>query len=495
MGDSKEQSQVDELKNVFEELREIDSSALPLVKEAIDYVKGKSFLTGHGAFTDTLIPEEGDADARRKMQRTLPMLPDNGLVDPDRRRLIWAAIGGGMVGTMTGVLSDLVTNAITRPDVFRDSFVRKVLGLHSNRRALKLWHDELLREGRTDECEFIDAIASHGEGFWEADQAIAWIERVEGDERLSDFSRKYLQINWANHHRYLGQTRDAFDLMATFPPLPSDNIQLNALAINQKYMNKHLALGGVEEYQTHVPMLNLELSQAMQSELGIDAASLSLDSFRSAEQISVECLCLKGWFFMNQCISARSEAEAMSALEIIDRYRSMLVQLFVRRAYEQGDDWMAVRLSGEAISNYARIAPIAWAQGWSRVLHHCFRAFYSEEEVTDAFELAAFKQYHKDELKYLRSPLWIQIALVKSMDDEVMDGSGSVTLAELLPATERYDIRHHTVLQRTLDALRVAFGRDPTAINELNTLFSVDDHLMIECVKQMLQRRGSYHSI
>lgn len=196
--------------------------------------------------------------------------------------------------------------------------------------------------------------------------------------------------------------------------------------------------------------MNDDLTRDMKAKLDVDAVSMSVSSFEHARSISVECVALKGLFLMNGCIASGTEAEALEALDLIDQFRRRVVSTLVELEISNDRHWMAVRLYGEAVWNYGRIAPIAFLRGWNRVLERCFDAFYNPDTAQNSSEASVMEDYHHTEGTELRSPIWIQMALIRAMHDQIASQTGAQSLQRLLPQDRQFKIRRHSELQRGL---------------------------------------------
>ncbi len=451
-------------------------------------------MTEFGAFTDVLAPKGQDSELRREAQVLVATLPDSGQVDLGRRKSILSILGLGAMsvagGALSGTLGSLATHELLKPDTYSESFIREILRLHSNRPELWTWRDNLMQAGRAEEAELISVLAVHGEGFWDAFSSISRLRELIDHSNISSFSRAYLEVNYATHHRYLGLTHQAFALHERFDEFSTDDRQLNTLLLNHKHMNRHLTLGDVANFPAGISEDNHALAEAMIDKLGVDPASMDAASFSHAKDVSVECVALKGLYLMNICIASKSEHEALGALDLLDQYRKQLVSSLIAPEVANGRERMAVRIYGEAIWNYGRIAPVAFLKQWDRVLERCLDAFYDADLTGSASEKAVMDNFQKVESQELRSPIWVQMALIRSMRDEILHGTGSLSLIELLPRERRFKIRHHSGLQRSLDAMNFAFGDDPKLVSSLNSLASIESPLLLACVREMVNRRG-----
>lgn len=486
-----EQKKVDELRDIFSELQDADDSSAKLVAEAIEYVQGKGYLTEFGAFTDVLAPEGRDEEARRKAQVLAATLPESGVIDSGRRQVIRSILGWGATlvsGAAGGVIAGMATNELYKSETYEESFIREILRLHSNRPALWEWRDKLRNNGRTNEAELISAVAVHGEGFGDAHDAINRLRELIDAADIGEFARAYLEFNYATHHRYLGLTHQAFKLQGTFIGFSTNDARLNVLLLNHRHMNRHLILDDFTALVSELIIDNNKLSNGMIEKIGIDPASMETVNFQEARDISVECVALKGLYLMNNCIASRTESEALNALDLIDQYRRKLVATLINPEIASGREWMAIRLYGEAVWNYTRVAPVALVRGWDRVLDRCLDAFYNLDSTVTSVERTVMASYHRTEASELRSPLWIQMAIIRAIRDQILSGTGAQSLSNLIPYGQQFKIRHHSGLQRSLDAMTVALGGNATAINELNTFVSVENRLMLECVREMLRR-------
>lgn len=492
MSDTRDQQKLDKLKELFAELSDAGHPSSKQVAEAIEHIQSKGHLTSLGALTDTIAPEGSDREVRRQAQVVATTMPPSGAVDIGRRKAIRSVLGWGATavagGTLAGVLSSVVTHELQKPETYAESFVREILRLHSDRPALWRWREALLRSGRTDEAELISALAVHGEGFWDAFTAISRLRELIDAANLTDFSSAYLELNFATHHRYLGLTRQAFDLHESFIGFSTNDPRLNVLLLNHKHMNRHLVLGGLAQITAALPPMNDELARAMQAKLGVDAGAMTASSFEHARNISVECVALKGVFLLNECIAAETEAEALEALDLIDQFRGRVVSALIEPEVSNDRQWMAVRLYGEAVWNYGRIAPIAFLRGWGSLLERCFDAFYSLDAAQNSSEASIMEEYHRIEGSELRSPIWIQMALIRAMHDQITSESGAQSLQRLLPQERQAKIAGHSELQRALDAMKVAFGESATAISPVNSLAAIESPMLLDCVQKMVSR-------
>lgn len=492
MNDTGDRQRIDELKELFAELRDARHPSTKQVSDAINYIQSKGHLTSFGALTDVITPKGSDREARRRAQVVAATMPPSGAVDLRRREAIRSILewGGNVVagGTLAGVLASVVTHELQKPDTYAESFVREILRLHSDRPALWQWREELLRSGRTDEAELISTLAVHGEGFWDAFTAISRLRDLIDAAKLTKFSKTYLELNYATHHRYLGLTRQAFELHEAFIGYSTDDPHLNVLLLNHQHMNRHLILGDFAQLATTLPPMNADLARDMKAKLNVDAYSMSVSSFEHARSISVECVALKGLFLMNQCIASGTEAEALEALDLIDQFRRRVVAALVEPEISNDRQWMAVRLYGEAVWNYGRIAPIAFLRGWNSVLEQCFAAFYDPDTAQNSFEVSIIENYHQIEGTELRSPIWIQMAFIRAMHYEITSKTGALSLQHLLPQDRQYKITRHSQLRRALDAMKVAFGESATAVSPVNSLAAIENPMLLECVHEMVSR-------
>ncbi len=485
---------VSELRNIFDELQRTDRSAAKLVTDAIEHIQSQRYLIESGALSDSLTSATSQAEVRRQVQVLSSTLPPSGQIDHGRRkalRFILGAAGGVAVAAAGGLAANVVAPLISGPDSFDESFIREILGMHSFRPELWDWRDHLLHSGRTREAELISVLSVHGEGFPDAFAAISRLREVIDESRLSSFSRTYLEVNFGTHHRYLGLVRQAFDIFSSLGEIETSDRRLKVLLLNHRYMSRYQMVEPRSNLPQVLPSENQLLALSMRQDLGLEAISVTPGSINAAAEVSVECVALKGVYLMNLCMASRSEIEAIDALDLIDQYRRGVVSTLVLPEVEAGREWMAVRLYGEAVWNYGRIAPIALIYGWDRILHRCMKSFFETDVVSSHVERSVMVKYHEAEATKLRSPIWIQMALIRSMLDQIATGTGDQTLKELIPEENRHRIRHHSVLQRTLDAMMVAYGTRPSEINEINALVSIESSLLLDCVREMNRRLRS----
>ena len=97
-------------------------------------------------------------------------------------------------------------------------------------------------------------------------------------------------------------------------------------------------------------------------------------------------------------------------------------------------------------------------------------------------------EFHKIESAKLRSPIWVQMALIRSMLDQIKTRTGDQTLNRFIPEESRRLIKPHTVLQRTLDSMMVAYGTKSEDISDINALVSIESSLLLDCVREMKRR-------
>jgi len=338
------------------------------------------------------------------------------------------------------------------------------------------------------EADLIAALSVHGEGFSDAFKAISRLREIIDEEKLSNFSQTYLEVNFATHHRYLGLVRQGYKIFHSIGKVETSDLRLQVLLLNHRYMSRYQIIDNRLDYPKLLTLENQLLADSMLKKLEIDAASLEQSTFNEAAKISVECVALKGVYLMNLCMASESESMAIEALDLLDQYRRRIVSALVLPELETGREWMAVRLYGEAVWNYGRIAPVALLKGWDNVLHRCFSSFFEPEGVCDPVERGIMENYHQIEATELRSPIWIQMALLRSMLDHIATGAGDQTLSRLVPRELRYRVRRHSVLQRTLDSMAVAYGTKPADISDINALVSIESSLLLDCVREMKRR-------
>jgi hypothetical protein len=267
--------------------------------------------------------------------------------------------------------------------------------------------------------------------------------------------------------------------------------RLKVLLLNHKHMGRYQIVDALSDLPAALRKENQDLSIGMGQFLTYDAGSMERASFNEAREISVECIALKGVYLMNECMAATSEVIAMEALDSLDQFRRGIVDALLLPEVDEGRDWMAVRLYGEAVWNYSRVAPVALLKGWDRVLARCVESFYDLERTNSEAEKNIMAMYHSIERRELRSPLWIQMALIKSILDQFSHGTGDRTLSRMIPEGSRYRFRHHSILLRAFNSLCVAFGTKPLDIDPNDALVSVESKLLSDCVREMHRRMGS----
>jgi hypothetical protein len=490
-----EDQRIVELREILAEQESYSSvGSVKLVTEAIAYVQDRGYLTETGALSDTLAPPGTASEKRHWLSLAAALFAQRISSEPakiNRRSFLSNAVAG-IFGTVVG---GYLLYRAEEPETYDEAFIRRILRLHSSRPELHNWQRELFDSGRMREADLIGCLSVHGEGFQKAFEGIVQLHDIISDAKLSPFSRTYLHINYATHHRYLGLVKQAFNLIDPTIDLKRFDPQLQVLVLNHRHMGRYQVVEPLSDLPIALQQENQDLATGMSHFLTYEAGSMARASFNEAYEISVECIALKGVYLMNECMASTSEVVALDVLDLLDQFRKGIVETLILPEVDAGRDWMAVRLYGEAVWNYSRIAPVAFLKGWDRVLARCVASFYDPESATSEAEKEVMARYHVEEGRKLRSPLWIQMGFLKSSLDQVSSGTGDRTLSRTIPEDFRYRITHHGILLRTFNSLSVTFGTNPLDIDPNEALVSVESKLLLDCVREMHRRMGASRPI
>ena len=397
----------------------------PHVKEQMVEEIAKIYEGGHqsgaGALTDVVAPQGADPDHRRKAQEAAAVQHD--LPDPRRRKILW---GLGLLGSYgLGVTQTLHTNHLTRPEDVRESFLKVVLRDYSDKPRLMEWKAKLEAHGDTDKSNLLGHLISVGENIKQTADSLEDLGNLLESGKLSEFSRVFLRRAYSHHYRYLGFTQIARQQYRKIEGIQTSNRLMNTLLLNSKHMTTYSELIDDQGYSKALIADNRRLAQSFKECFGLEISILSTEAFRETRDVSLECVALKGLFFSNEVMAATTEPEAVEALQQLDEFSE---QMFATIDFNQGDS-SVIRQYGEVVWWYGRVAAVAFLNSWDNVVKNCLSSFYNPSTNNNT-RLELSQHFHQMEKKELRSPVWISMALVSAMWQEVHFGGGDKKLDE-----------------------------------------------------------------
>ena len=486
MTDPKREIMFQGIRSVLDELDKVDPDVSLQVSAEVQEIQSKNYLTGEGALSDVVAPlSTASQEVRREAQTFSATQDENAPISPGRRRFfnLVATIGTSYV---SGLAVKATLDFFSSEDKYDESFIMEILRLDSDKLDLLDLRNKLLNSGRSNEARLLTLISPSGESFSDTYETISELERITKQSRLSEFSKIYLSRALSHHYSYLGLHLSAKNIFSSYFDYESQNSRLNVHVLSAKYMNRYKELYTQSSFSAELIDDNMQLAASYRKHFATDISDLDIGAFHQSRFISTKCAALKGLYLQNLCMSAATEIEALSVLKLIDLYRLNMFQTIPADLSE----YRIVRSYGECIWWYGRVAIIAFLNTWDNVVEKCLISFYDSAATATSAEAELFDAFHQSHKRSLRSPVWLQMALLHAMWSEVQHGNGQTILNQFIPPEKSYQFKHNVEITRSYNALSVALGRTPVDIPLSQALAGDETKTLRECIRIMISRRA-----
>lgn len=491
MSNLEKDSKLQGIRPVLEEFDKIDPEISERISAEVQEIQNKDFLTCEGALTDVVTPSATACpEVRREAQIFSATQDENAPISMSRRRffaLIAIYFGGVAQAYLGGLATDATKDALSSDETYDEGFIREILRLDSNKLDLLDLRDHLLSSGQSKVARLVTLLSPSGESFEDTYEYISELEHIIKGARLSKFSEVYLNRALSHHYSYLGLHLSAKNKFSKYSTYETNDKRLNVQIINAQHMNRYKELYSQGNFAEALSEDNLQLADSYLKHFDTDITSLEIGALRQARSVTSECAALKGLYLANLCMAATSEKEALSALTEIDEFRKyMFLTLDTSK-----QEYLVIRSYGEVLWWYGRVVTIAFLKSWDKVVERCLVSFYDSAATVNQAEAGIFNTFHLSHKSTLRSPVWLQMALIRAMWSEVRFGSGQSTLANLIAEEHRYQFKHNSEISRSYNALTIAFGQSPSKIPVSQTLATIETPILVDCIRTMIDRRSS----
>jgi hypothetical protein len=488
MSDPKKDLKLQGIRPVLDELDKINPDISAQISREIEEIQNQGYLSSEGALSDVVAPvSKVNQDVRREVQ-TFSATQDEGAKISLGRRQFFKVVASIGISYTSSVAARISVDYFSSDDTFDESFLMEVLRLDSDKLDLLDLRTKLLNSGRSDEARLLTLIFPGGESFNDTYETISELERITRESKLSMFSKVYLSRVLSHHYGYLGLHLSAKSRFSNYFDYETSNSRLNVHILSAKFMNRYKELYSQRNLAAELVEDSNQLAESYRKHFDADISALDIGAILESRSISTECAALKGMYLQNLCMAAASEREALSILELIDLYRLNMFQTIPLGVNEH----RVIRSYGECVWWYGRVAIIAFLNTWDKVVEKCLVSFYESAMTANSTEAELFNAFHQSHKNSLRSPVWLQMALLFTMWSEVKHGNGQAILNMLIPAEKAYQFRHNIEITRSYNALSVALGRSPIDIPLSQALAADETEVLRDCIKMMIRRRDSF---
>lgn len=486
---------------ILEEVHRIDPVLCKEITENIRRIMDSGYSSPLGAFTDVIAPAETAHPQDRRVASVIAATSEPSKpLTVDRRTWLtylsaaWAVCIGGLAiadSAVDGVIAKVAEKWYPSSKTIDENFIRELLRLSEDRRDLHEWRKKLLANGQVEQARLISLVTASGEGleiaghFVSEENDFAELEGMLNNVNFSDFTRAYLTRTLSHHYRYLGYSETAFKIFEPYINFKSDNVHLNTYILNAKHLNRHLVFHGRPDFGRLLAEDSLNLSESFSSWFNDEIFSLTIRSVAQSVSVGKENIALKSLYLAQQCMASESEKEALEALRQLDVLRGIL--LFLLR--EKKDRIFIIRIYGEILWSYGRIAVIAFQKPWDCVVARCLEVFYGEAGDLDTGERALLKDFHALHRLEMSSPVWLQMALIRAMRAEIESSTGASVLRANIDKDKSWSFLSHATLARAYSRLSFQFGEDPACIPIRCTLAHLEDTALQDAISLMIERR------
>lgn len=456
---------------IVEELDKVFSRVATLFKELATSYADKDAAVAAGALPDAVYALHKFAD------KSMVQLAAAYLGGPDDRNDLQS-----IVACLADAVRSLERARRSREDYRLDPvLVRKIVRLHDKRAALQNLYREIV--GRfPHEAFVIETIFDHGNRFPRVKENISTLLKFLEYGSDDPDVRAFLARKIATDYRYLGLLAEARRAIGAVDiGSVSDGI-LRPMAIEMKYSSrlpefiedpKKLTENGTDFASSLLADCRIHLHVDLED---CDERRLK-DLVESASSEAIEPI---GQYYRWMFFRAADEADAQ---QYFDKTLSV-ARVLVKVGSDDPD--FGDYADRKAWWQLASLLPYAYFRGYRKLSKHIVSACERGDCRRTIFEPAALGDFHAMERERLRSPVYMEYLLIRSLlEHEEKDDSDY--FASAFVRNKRLHVSHNAVLQKSVARIGAHLG-----IVDRNALLSstsakVDDgHIMMKCVTKAL---------
>ena len=444
------------------------------------------FQKPDGALVDSFQDETPNPDIAAQLQTYSATCTSEQKIDSRRRDFLKKLAAG----TAAGGAAAFSGWGLYALDYFRqpmrykfdDEFIRTLIRFGSDRPALYKLRHTLLTSGKIRESELIYLVTRHGDNFGEIEPAIATLNEILRSNNLSELADTYIRWNYATHFRYIGLSQTSFDKGL---PLRGRRFfqypELQARIINQSHMNFFHTLYGKPNFAQNLRDDNEKLASAYRDFIGNPIKDVAPGHLRFVLNKGLEVAALCGIAHTNAVIASRSEQEAREAFAELFIFCRNLADI----CGTQESDYLVMQTYAESLWPIARVAPFALLNRWGNRADHLVDLFFEGWPNASPRLRDIHARLMTHERERLGSPLWIQMAILKSAREQEKHSAGDKWLQELIPSDRKHLVYGHVVLTRALNALEVKLGKDPWEVPHRLALARSESVVLLDVIGRL----------
>jgi hypothetical protein len=460
------------------------------IRDEAERVSNGMVTESFGALTDTVMAENQEAD-----ERGLQVLAAHaGQVRTGKisRRdflgtwlpLTLSAIGAASGGAGIYATYDAAKNSSTRQretDAWKLSpaLVIQIAHNYAKRPALQKLHNEI-KGSMPNEAFLIESIFDHGSGFDLVYSNLSRLENLLRHGSADIDTSAFVARKFASDYVYLGLTKQARDI---FSPTNIALVSDRALRFQLVEMR----------YTTMLP-LSIEASSRRSATVDEFGASLRADC-ASLINVEIDTCTNEDYELLIRTVSC----EAVEPIGLYYRW------LFFRSADEKDAEQYfenMLRMSGalvkcakevsptndyafrEAWWHLARLLPFAYFRGFHGLANRIVLACEGSDPRHTPFPAGQLKTFHRDELKFFRSPVFVNYTLIRSLQEYEKRKDVSYFRKSFIQ-NKRYRQLSNAVLQKSIASVGALVDENDRDANRYASLTSVDEgSIMMMCIKK-----------
>ena len=365
---------------------------------------------------------------------------------------------------------------------FDDAFIRQAIRLRFNFPAIDAWRLSLLHQGMSKEAELIYLLTRHGQSFQQTEVATTTLRHLLDTSNLSDLCDTFIRAEFCNQFRYIGLPAKSQEYGQELIGREfGDNPHLQTMILNQRHMNQYNIYYGSEDFYKLLATDTAKLAEGYETLVGIPVFDASNEHIGRSLEFGIETMALANLAYANSVIGCESEADALHKLESLLSILSNIAE----RGQNCRDEYMALQIYSEALWPLGRVVPFAMIRRWDTLSDRLMEVFFDGFPQASDSTRAIHNRFHIVEQTKQRSPVWIQVVILKSVREEEKAGNGADWLEKLIPEPSRHRVYGHAVLARALNSLEVLLGRDPLSIPARYALAQSESAVLLDAVYRL----------